>query len=127
MVKRGRDADSPGSMDARCNLFRTSLAHSKLGQLIHPSSPVLPLRPQVRSDSSSDPPVQLFQHIARLAETIVSSPSFQIDGKIFDHPLQTYASTAMRHFPDSFLKTLDGLRRDSPFHFSKVRHVKTES
>ena len=72
---------------------RVEVGHTQSTQLRKPSPSVLPLSPEIHSQSATNPGVQVPQYDGRLAEAEVASPADQVSRQRRDRLRQTSISS----------------------------------
>src|SRR6516164_143865 len=93
---------------------RVELWQATLSQFFEAVGAVLPLPPEVRSEPSADPCLQVGEHSWGLAEAKVSAPPEKVWREILDHLRQAVPSCPAGHIPDLRLELGERLWRDAP-------------
>jgi hypothetical protein len=86
----------------------------QLSQFFETVGAVLPLPPEIRSESSADPCLQVSLHWWCLVEAKLSAPAEKVGREVLDHLRQADPAGPAGHLPDMRLELGKSFRRDAP-------------
>ena len=95
----------------RCGELRDAEAAKLRESLV----PVLPLSPEIHSQSPANPSFQVCEHARGLAERKVPAPSNEVRREVFDDPFQIEASCPACDVPNSVFELSERFRRNASF------------
>ena len=106
---------SPRTFASTTGSHRIVLGDSPFEEFPDPGSTVLPLFPEDRSESPSNPMIQRFEAIGGLSEAVIAPPALQVLVEFRHHLPKAAAACARRYLSYLIPETFDRLPVNTEF------------
>src|SRR5437899_831464 len=115
--------DPPRAMGTARRCGGEIVSNTSLAKLRKPSRAPLPLHPEHRPQSASEPLVKIVQHRGCLAEAEVAAPSTQVSSALLHSLLHADSSCPTRQFSNPLFEPQDRFWRNAPSRFLAAREA----
>jgi hypothetical protein len=121
--QRGSVCAVPRSIGATSRFRGLLRSDAALAELSISCGSSLPLLPDHRPKSASEPFLQLVEHFRCFTALEISDPSAEIFGQVMDHSDKAYAPRPACEFPNSLLEPCHRFRREAPLRLLVIREA----